>query len=36
MKRLEIDTSSSDPNGKRRLGLAKLPGNLNKKNNFSG
>ena len=31
MKRLESDTSSSDPNGKRRVGLAKLPGNLNKK-----
>ena len=30
-ERLENDTSSSDPNGKRRVGPAKLPGNLNKK-----
>ena len=30
-ERLENDTSSSDPNGKRRVGPAKLPGNPNKK-----
>ena len=30
-ERLENDTSSSDPNGKRRAGPAKLPGNPNKK-----
>ena len=30
-ERLENDTSSSDPNGKRRVGSAKLPGNPNKK-----
>ena len=30
-ERLENDTSSSDPNGKRRLGPVKLPGNPNKK-----
>ena len=29
-ERLENDTSSSDPNGKRRVGPAKLPGNPNK------
>ena len=30
-ERLENDTSSSDPNGKRRVGPVKLPGNPNKK-----
>ena len=30
-ERLEDDTSSSDPNRKRRVGSAKLPGNPNKK-----
>ena len=30
-ERLKNDTSSSDPNGKRRVGPAKLPGNPNKK-----
>ena len=30
-ERLENDTSSSDPNGKRRVGPAQLPGNPNKK-----
>ena len=30
-ERLENDASSSDPNGKRRAGPAKLPGNPNKK-----
>ena len=30
-ERLETDTPSSDPNGKRRVGSAKLPGNPNKK-----
>ena len=30
-ERLETDTPSSDPNGKRRVGPAKLPGNPNKK-----
>ena len=30
-ERLENDTSSSDPNGKRRVGPAKLPANPNKK-----
>ena len=30
-ERIETDTSFSDPNGKRRVGLAKLPGNPNKK-----
>ena len=29
-ERLKNDTSSSDPNGKRRVGPAKLPGNPNK------
>ena len=29
--RLVTDTPSSDPNGKRRVGPAKLPGNPNKK-----
>ena len=28
-ERLETDTPSSDPNGKRRVGSAKLPGNPN-------
>ena len=30
-ERLETDTPSNDPNGKRRVGPAKLPGNPNKK-----
>ena len=34
-KRLENDTSSSDPNGKRRVGPAKLPGSSNKKRKIS-
>ena len=34
-ERLENDTSSSDPNGKRRVGPAKLPGNPNKNRKIS-
>ena len=30
-ERQETDTPSSDPNGKRRVGPAKLPGNPNKR-----